>query len=259
MNDIFIKDSALAAAIRLSPNFDQRPDGQPVDMILLHYTGMPDADGALERLVSPDNKVSAHYLVAEDGVITQLVQEAHRAWHAGAGSWHGKTDINACSIGIEIVNPGHEHGYREFPSAQIDAVIALCKDIAERHSIKPERILGHSDTAPARKQDPGELFPWDRLHAAGIGLWTEPAPLGGGRFLTLGDRGEPVEALQAMLALFGYGIEITGDYDDATALVVTAFQRHFRPARIDGVADTSTVTTLRNLLRLMHEALLSSV
>ena len=139
------------------------------------------------------------------------------------------SDINSCSIGIEVANPGHAYGYPDFAGAQIEAVIALCRDIAARHSIAPERVLAHSDTAPGRKVDPGEKFPWAELHAAGVGHYVEPSPIGGGRFLAAGERGEPVEALQSMLALYGYGVEITGSFDATTEAVVAAFQRHFRP------------------------------
>ena len=199
-------------------------------MLLLHYTGMPEADAALARLCSADAQVSAHYLVFEDGRIVQLVPEAQRAWHAGAASWAGDTDINSASIGIEIANPGHEHGYQDFPDAQIDAVIALCRDIVARHGIRADRVLAHSDVAPTRKEDPGEKFPWRMLHAAGVGHWVEPLPIEtAGKTLTPGDRGETVRALQAELRRYGYGIEETGVYDDLTAAVVRAFQRHFRP------------------------------
>jgi N-acetylmuramoyl-L-alanine amidase len=244
----FEADCALVTAVVPSPNHDARPDGEAPDILLLHYTGMPTAEDALQRLTTADSKVSAHYLVHEDGSIIQMVPEARRAWHAGLASWEGETDINAKSIGVEVVNPGHEYGYRPFPEAQVQAVAALSRHICERHALRPDRVLAHSDVAPRRKMDPGELFPWSRLFAEGAGCWVEPAPIVGGRFLSEGDQGEPVEALQSMLALYGYGVDITGRFDAATAAVVTAFQRHFRPARVDGVADTSTVVTLRNLL-----------
>ena len=193
-------------------------------------------------------RVSSHYLVHEDGRIDQLVAEARRAWHAGVSSWKGVTDINSCSVGIEIVNPGHKFGYPDFPDAQIDAVTVLCRDIVARHHIRPERVLAHSDIAPARKQDPGEKFPWARLAAQGVGLWVEPAPIAAGAALARGARGKRVEELRAMLARYGYGLAPTGRYDKATELAVTAFQRHFCPARVDGIADASTVATLRRLL-----------
>jgi N-acetylmuramoyl-L-alanine amidase len=173
-----------------------------------------------------------------------------RAWHAGVSAWAGDTDINSRSIGIEIVNPGHEFGYCDFPLRQIAAVISLCKSIITRRGpISADRILGHSDVAPSRKQDPGERFPWGLLSESGIGHWVRAAPLNlDGGTLKLGDHGEPVSRLQRTLRNYGYGIEETGSFDDATRDVVTAFQRHFRPARIDGVADPSTLLTLRALI-----------
>ena len=194
--------------------------------------------------------MSSHYVVFEDGRIVQCVPEELRAWHAGVSSWAGETDINSCSIGIEIVNPGHEFGYSNFPLRQIAAVISLCKSIITRRGpISSDRILAHSDVAPARKQDPGEKFPWDLLSESGIGHWVRPAPLNiEGPMLSPGDSGDQVTRLQRALRGYGYGIEETGSYDDATRDVVTAFQRHFRPARVDGVADASTMLTLRALL-----------
>jgi len=235
------------ARVLASPNRGERKSA--TDMIVLHYTGMKSGEEALARLTDPTSKVSSHYLVHEDGRIDQLVPEAQRAWHAGLSSWKGVTDINSLSIGIEIVNPGHEYGYRDFPSAQIDALIKLCRDIVARHPIRRERVLAHSDIAPTRKKDPGEKFPWDRLAAAGVGLWVEPSPIDGGRTFSANDKGAEVEKLQKQLARFGYDLKITGRYDDDTRSVVTAFQRHYRPARVDGLADPSTVDTLRRLLR----------
>ena len=236
------------AVVRPSPNFGERRDGLTPDMIVLHYTGMASGPEAEAWLANPVSEVSSHYVVRENGTVVQMVPEAARAWHAGAGSWAGKGDINSHSIGIEIINGGHDYGLPAFPDAQIEAVIALCGDIAARWGIAPQRILGHSDTAPGRKVDPGERFPWDRLHAAGIGHWVEPSAIRGGRFLSAGEAGQPVEALQSMLVLYGYGLEINGVYDEQTEKCVAAFQRHFRPERVDGVADMSTVETLHRLL-----------
>jgi N-acetylmuramoyl-L-alanine amidase len=240
-----------------SPNSGERRAG-PVDILLLHYTGMPDADQALAWLCDPQSGVSCHYFVHEDGRIVRLVDESSRAWHAGESCWAGERDINSRSIGIEIANYGHaslpdpavndQALLPPFPDQQIEAVIALCRDILSRYTIPPQRVLAHSDVAPARKADPGEAFPWARLAAAGIGHWSDPEPVGGGRFLSMGDSGEPVEALQAMLALYGYDLGISDRFDEATKEVVTAFQRHFRPQRVDGVADTSTVKTLHELI-----------
>jgi N-acetylmuramoyl-L-alanine amidase len=208
---------------------------------------MKTAEAAIERLCDPEAKVSSHYVVEEDGTLWRLVDEQRRAHHAGVSHWAGESDVNSASIGIEIVNPGHEHGYVAFPDAQIDAVTALSRDILSRWPIPPERVLAHSDVAPDRKTDPGELFPWGRLAAAGVGLWVAPEPLGDGPSYRIGDEGPPVGALQALLSHYGYGIAITGVFDARTEAVVTAFQRHFRPQRIDGVADRSTIVTLKRL------------
>lgn len=240
-------DSPWANGLALSPNHDARR--APVDILLMHYTGMQDGLTALQRLCDPNPpRVSAHYVVFEDGEIVQCVAEGRRAWHAGAGSWQGREDVNSRSIGIEIVNPGHEWGYRPFPEAQVVAVINLSRDILTRHAIAPTGILAHSDTAPGRKQDPGELFPWGRLADEGVGLWVPPAPLQHGPTYRRGEEGPPIQALQALLAMAGYGLTVTGVFDAATEAVVTAFQRHWRQARVDGIADASTLRTLRDLL-----------
>jgi N-acetylmuramoyl-L-alanine amidase len=239
----------LPAQVVPSPNHGVRIGQGVPDMIVLHYTGMPDADSALDWLCREESQVSCHYFVYEDGRVLQLVPEMRRAWHAGKSSWKGCTDINSCSIGIEIVNPGHPGGLPPFPDRQIEAVIALCRDIVKRHSIRPERILGHSDVAPVRKVDPGENFPWDRLAAAGVGHFVPPAPVRPGKVFQKGDASPPVAALQTMLSLYGYGTSVTGEYDDRTRGDVEAFQRHFRPERVDGIADPSTIETLHRLLR----------
>lgn len=234
-----------------SPNHDARAPGAAVDILLLHYTGMPEADGALAWLCDPASRVSTHYFVFEDGRIVASVPEERRAWHAGAGTWRGRGDVNSRSIGVEIANPGHEWGYRPFPDAQIEAVTALAADVMGRHGIEARNVLAHSDIAPERKIDPGELFPWERLARAGIGLWVPLPPPGPDVGLRPGDSGGEVAGLQAHLASFGYGIEPTGFYDPATEEVVLAFQRHFRPERIDGRADPSTRATLTQLLDLV--------
>ncbi len=241
-------DSGVATRVHPSPNHGERAPSTDITLLILHYTGMQDAESALRRLCDPRSEVSAHYFVEEDGTILQCVPESRRAWHAGQSSWKGEVDLNSRSIGIEIVNPGHEWGYRPFPGAQVAAVIALAADICARHDIKPWCVLGHSDIAPDRKIDPGELFPWAQLAEAGVGHFKTPASMGPGQCLQEGDEGRPVEALQSMLALYGYPVAITGQYDAGTEVVVTAFQRHFRPERVDGVADVSTVTTLHELL-----------
>jgi N-acetylmuramoyl-L-alanine amidase len=241
-------DSHLARELLASPNFGERRAGAPLDALILHYTGMPDPQGALDWLRDPTSQVSCHYVVFEDGRIVQLVPESRRAWHAGRSHWAGESDMNSRSIGIEIANPGHDGDYPDFTDAQVQATIALCRDILKRNPIPPDRVLAHSDIAPGRKRDPGEKFPWERLARAGIGHWVPPAPIAGGRFFGPGDEGPPVEALQAMFAMYGFGITINGAYDAETEQVVTAFQRHFRPARVDGIADASTITTLRDLI-----------
>jgi len=244
----FAPDSPFVSAVLPSPNHDERQE--EIDILLLHYTGMATAEEAIARLRDPASKVSCHYLIHEDGRIVQMVPEARRAWHAGLSNWEGETDINARSVGIEIHNPGHEHGYRDFPDAQIEAVIRLGLDICQRHAIPRNRVLAHSDVAPRRKEDPGEKFPWDRLYAAKLGHWQKPAPLTtqGDTFFE-GDEGEPVEEIQSLFSIYGYGIEITGVFDAQTKAVATAFQRHFRQEKVDGIVDPSTIATLRRLLK----------
>jgi N-acetylmuramoyl-L-alanine amidase len=178
----------------------------------------------------------------------QCVQEAKRAWHAGVGTWAGEDDINSCSIGIEIVNRGHDWGYPDFPLRQIAAVIALCRGIILRRNIPGHRVIGHSDVAPARKKDPGEKFPWHSLANSGVGHWVRPAPIVRGDVLKIGSEGDGVRAIQEALARYGYGIKTSGKFDTATMEVVAAFQRHFRPERVDGIADQSTMKTLQALL-----------
>jgi N-acetylmuramoyl-L-alanine amidase len=230
-----------------SPNFDART--APPDMIVLHYTGMLTGEAALARLRDPLSEVSAHYLVEEDGRIFRLVPEERRAWHAGLSYWRRRTALNGVSVGIEIVNPGHEFGYRPFPAPQIDSVIALVGDIRTRWIIDDNQIVGHSDIAPDRKKDPGELFPWRRLAEAGHGLWTDVAPAPGGD-LCEGESGPGVFALQAGLTRLGYNCAPSGEYEPRTTCIVCAFQRHWRPARVDGVADGGTRAQLMALLRL---------
>jgi N-acetylmuramoyl-L-alanine amidase len=249
-------DSRLAAKVFPSPNHGERkneggegPRFAAPDMLILHYTGMPDAGEALQWLCNPVAQVSCHYFVFENGHTLQLVPEARRAWHSGVSSWAGTRDINSASIGIEIANPGHPAGMPAYPDAQIAAVAALCADICTRLGIPPQRVLAHSDVAPGRKADPGETFPWRRLAEAGVGLWVEPAPIRDGRFFQLGEEGQPIQALQSMFAMFGYDLPITGVFDRRTKDVVEAFQRHWRPEKVDGVADASTITTLRDLMR----------
>lgn len=217
-------------AERASPNCDARPAGTVVDMLVMHYTGMESANDALARLTDPEAKVSAHYLVDEDGSVVRLVPEELRAWHAGVSSWRGWTDVNARSIGIELVNPGHEWGYRPFPAAQILSTTALARDIVDRWSIPPRNVVGHSDVAPRRKMDPGELFDWRMLAAEGVGLWPQESDA-----CSL----EP-DSARDLLSQIGYETE-----DLFRSL--TAFQRHFRPARCNGRLDFETARLLRGL------------
>src|SRR5271155_5271160 len=233
---VFAPDSCVVAEVMPSPNHGERVGGRRPDMIVLHYTGMRDATAALAHLTTLGSEVSAHYYVNEDGRIVQLVQESRRAWHAGMAYWAGEADINSSSIGIEIVNLGHDFGYPDFPKRQIAAVTALCRSILTRNTIPPMRVLAHSDVAPARKQDPGEKFPWRTLYESGVGHWVKPAPIMDfGQILRPGDRGNAVAVLQKTLSDYGYGIDASGEYDTVTREVVMALQRHFRPERIDGV------------------------
>jgi len=242
-------DSSVVAEVRPSPNHSERKDGVAPDMIVLHYTGMRDNEAAIRHLCAPATEVSAHYVVLQDGFILQLVAESRRAWHAGVASWAGETDVNSRSIGIEIANPGHDRGYPDFPRRQIAAVTTLCRSIFTRHRIPAWRVLGHSDVAPARKQDPGEKFPWRLLSESGIGLWVNPAPITeGGAVFVLGESDPAIREMQELLGRYGYDIAVSGSYDLATRDVIAAFQRHFRPARVDGVADASTIATLKALL-----------
>jgi N-acetylmuramoyl-L-alanine amidase len=223
-----------------SPNRGSR-NGVAVDMLVLHYPGMASAEAALERLCDPAAEVSAHYLIAEDGTVFRLVPEEARAWHAGVSSWAGATNLNSRSIGIELANPGHDGGLPAFAEPQMAALIALAHHIMGRHGIASHRVLGHSDIAPERKQDPGERFDWARLARAGIGIWPEPAAA---------NPGPPdIPAVQRDLARFGYRIDPTGILDAQTACVLRAFQRHFRPACVDGAADSDTRARLGAVLK----------
>lgn len=241
-------DSRLASRIFQSPNFGVRIGGTGPSILLLHYTGMPSVEAAIRLLAAPESKVSCHYVVGEDGAVTQMVAEAHRAWHAGASYWRGVSDINSCSIGIEIQNPGHEAGYPDFSDVQMDAVEALCLDIIARHSIASRNVLAHSDVAPRRKIDPGEKFDWARLARAGVGHWTEPVPHSGSAVLGRGAKGPAVMCLQERLRTYGYGVPCTGEYCEETEFAVAAFQRHFRPALVNGRAGHSTMETMLALL-----------
>jgi len=226
----------IAARDLPSPNHDARPADQPIDMLILHYTGMRSAAEAIERLRDPAPPtripVSSHYVVEEDGTVRRLVPEERRAWHAGVSYWRGHRTLNGRSIGIEIVNPGHEFGYRPFPAIQLAAVCDLCLDIIDRHPIPRRNVVGHSDVAPDRKQDPGELFPWQDFADNGVGLWPAGPAAGAG----------PTDAADLLRAI---GYDVPPDADAGVgAIALTAFQRHWRPERVDGQADAGTLAQL---------------
>lgn len=250
-----------------SPNFNDRK--HPVDLLVFHYTGMETGQEALDRMCDAEAQVSAHYMIWEDGRIAQLVGEDKRAWHAGVSSWQGDEDLNSRSIGIEIVNGGHDWplpggGLPPYPDVQIDALTRLTHGILDRWDIPAHRIVGHSDIAPARKDDPGEHFPWAKLARMGIGLWplslTDPTDATGnerarasgphliGRGLGPGDDKKAVARMQTMLAGIGYGIDVTGLYDEQTELVVRAFQRRWLQDQVTGQADLRTL----RMIGLLH-------
>lgn len=242
-------DSALVDHVCASPNIEPRKDGLEPSILILHYTGMASAAAAIRLLADPASKVSCHYVVDELGAVTQMVAEAMRAWHAGKSHWAGITDVNSASIGIEIQNAGHDGGLPPFPAAQMRAVEKLSRDIIDRHAIAAGRVLAHSDVAPARKIDPGERFDWRGLARAGVGHWVRPAAIresdgGAGP----GTTGPQVRNMQQMLAAYGYGVEVTGEHDRQSELAVIAFQRHFRPRRVDGRIDRACVSTLERLI-----------
>lgn len=219
-----------------SPNFSQRPPGFDIDILLLHYTGMGTAEAAIERLCDPESKVSSHYVIDEDGTSYCLVPEDATAWHAGVSCWEGKIGMNQRSVGIELVNPGHEFGYRAFPDVQMAALEELALGILGRHPIPKRQVLGHSDVSPMRKEDPGELFDWRGLAEKGIGLWpsqTEVEPVAG-----------TVKDVQIAMRNIGYCIPVNGDDDEIYRTILSAFQRHYRPKRVDGKADKETRTML---------------
>ncbi len=231
-----------------SPNRDDRPPATPIDTLVLHYTGMPTAQAALDRLCDPAARVSAHYLVTEEGAIWRLVAEQLRAWHAGVSFWRGHVALNDRSIGIEIVNPGHEFGYRDFPVLQLAAVCDLCLELLARHPIPARNVVAHSDIAPERKQDPGERFPWTALAANGVGLFPAGVP----------DRGTggavrdaaSLRDVRGALAAIGYRVAAEGPLDPALVAVLRAFQRHWRNEAVTGEADAGTLVRLLAVARL---------
>ena len=243
----FTANNKLVDDILPSPNFGDRPDQITPSLVIVHYTGMRSAKKALKWLCSAKSQVSCHYYAFDDGRIVQCVGEDKRAWHAGLSCWRGEYDINSHSIGIEIANPGHEFGYVDFPIAQMNAVVNLIKNIVDRNQICVHNILAHSDIAPLRKQDPGERFDWQMLHKAGLGKWVEPAPIVDGPLLTFGGKGKQIEKYQTSLKKLGYEITINSKFDDLTYACTKAFQRHFRPEKVDGIGDASTLDTLERL------------
>jgi N-acetylmuramoyl-L-alanine amidase len=228
---------------RPSPNHGARPDGCLVDMLVLHYTGMRTSEEALRRLCEAQAEVSAHYLIDEDGTALQLVDESRRAWHAGQGSWAGESDINSCSIGIELVNPGHAFGYRPFPETQMRTLEAVCLEVLARHPIPAHRVLGHSDVAAGRKEDPGELFDWPRLARAGIGIWPERQPVPD-RY-TAGSMAK----IKHDLSRIGYAVEASGEMDCQARSALLAFQRHWLADQLTGAGDPATAWRLQEVLK----------
>lgn len=227
-----------------SPNHGERRGGQTPSILLIHYTGMKDAQSALERLCDPASEVSAHYMISETGEVHNLVPEDRRAWHAGASYWAGGADINSASIGIELVNPGHEFGYRAFPEHQIKSLVNLAQGIIKRHNIPSSRVLGHSDVAPGRKEDPGELFPWEALASHGIGLWPKPLEVD---YQAAEDIILDEVRLKGLLSAYGYNPDLE------IFVLITAFHRHFYPEKLAVKADILSVAKLLSLVRQASE------
>jgi N-acetylmuramoyl-L-alanine amidase len=240
-----------------SPNFNERK--LPISILVLHYTGMENGDVARERLCDPAAEVSAHWLVHEDGTAEPLVDEDKRAWHAGRGSWNGITDLNSASIGVEIVNGGHNCPLPNgelppYPDPQILGVIKLAKEIISRRRIDPRNIVGHSDIAPDRKDDPGEHFPWQGLAAAGVGYWPGDLPKDDRILFEPGDRDRGISILQRGLADLGYGASVTGRLDENTQAIIRAVQRRYRPSKIDGFVDMQLMEILKRLTEAYRES-----
>jgi N-acetylmuramoyl-L-alanine amidase len=235
---------------QLSPNMDDRPEDVNINVLVMHYTGMKTATDALQRMCDPAFKVSAHYIIYEDGRIVRLVPEDKRAWHAGISCWHGRASLNDTSIGIEIVNPGHEWGYRSFPSEQMESVLALSKEIMERHQIIPNNVVGHSDIAPTRKEDPGELFNWPWLAENGVGLWPKRRMMWGKDTVLckLGDDNQYVLNMQKSLRQYGYFIRTDGYFGPVTEKIVKAYKRHFVPEHLNVLWDKLSQARIENLI-----------
>ncbi len=230
-----------------SPNHDART--LPISLLVLHYTGMKSGEAALAHMCDPASKVSAHYMAQENGQIFKLVEEDRRAWHAGVSSWDGEANINSASIGIEIVNGGHDYGLPDYPDAQIKAVIRLCRNIMERNTISDFGVLAHSDIAPERKQDPGEKFPWARLADEGVGIWPQVKSKNQRPLFKRNDNAKGIAILQTALAYLGYNIQANAKMDTHTRSVIRAFQRRYRAEKTDGVLDVQTLEILTLLTR----------
>lgn len=237
----------------VTPNFNERPEGAIIDILVMHYTGMQSAEAALNHMCNPEAQVSAHYMVYEDGRIINLVPEEKRAWHAGISCWHGVSSLNDTSIGIEIVNPGHEFGYRPFPEMQMGAVKELAKDIMQRRFIEPRNVVGHSDIAPLRKQDPGELFDWKWLAKDGVGLWPDVRKMWKSDAVLVEPGIEGVDAarVQKMLSDYGYHIRVDGYYGPKTEEIIKAFKRHFVPEQLNIMWDKLAEERLKRLLEMV--------
>lgn len=246
----FKPDSPLVARVHPACNFEKRRGGARPSLVILHYTGMASAQKAIDWLAREESRVSCHYVIDERGLTTQLVPERLRAWHAGISSWQGETDINSRSVGIEIHNPGHSDGYPDFPARQIEAVAALTQEICARHGVPRQGVLGHSDVAISRKIDPGEKFPWGLLARRGVGHWVRPSAVRAHDMgLEDGALGPAVAEARTLLRRYGYDVAQEGPVDGPLGKVVAAFQRHFRPQRVDGRIDRSTLSTLRRLVQ----------
>ncbi|MEJ0062969.1 MAG: N-acetylmuramoyl-L-alanine amidase [Alphaproteobacteria bacterium] len=232
-----------------SPNWDERADGKAVQYVILHYTGMESADAARHRLCDPAAKASSHYMIERDGKIWQFVGEDKRAWHAGQSFWRGERDMNGVSVGIELVNRGHQFGYETFPDAQIGVCGDLILDIMHRHAVPASNIIGHSDIAPMRKEDPGEYFPWKALAARGIGLWGEPAAEHEGAM--------DIAEIRRSLRQIGYECPEAGEYDRELRLCLLAFQRHWHQDNLTGLPNAGTAARLR-LYRALYSAIIGS-
>jgi N-acetylmuramoyl-L-alanine amidase len=229
-----------------SPNFEPRPQGVPLDMIVLHYTDMLNAEEALERLCDPQAKVSAHFLISKEGELYQLVDPKHRAWHAGVSSWEGQGDINSRSIGVELDNLGHTFGPEPFSKVQMKTLLALLEELTQTYGIQPHRIVGHSDVAPGRKKDPGEWFPWHVLAEKGFGFW--PQEKMASQHISVVPK-MSIEEMQQAFSDIGYECAKTGVWDEESQAVCLAFQRHFTPQDLTGYPTNLVKQTLQGLLK----------